>query len=73
MLIKEFEKIHRENKASLILISHQERIIRMADRIMIIRDGRVEEIGTKERSILISWQKNLKSSVLLCRNRRIRT
>ena len=48
MLIKEFEKIHRENKASLILISHQERIIRMADRIMIIRDGRVEEIGTKE-------------------------
>lgn len=48
MLIKEFEKIHRENKSSLILISHQERIIRMADRIMVIRDGQVEEIGPKD-------------------------
>ena len=31
-----------------MLISHQERIIRMADRIMVVRDGRVEMIGDRE-------------------------
>lgn len=40
MLIKRFEQIHKEKKQSLILISHQERIIRMADRIMVIGDGK---------------------------------
>lgn len=46
MLIKRFEKIHKAKKESLILISHQERIIRMADRIMVISDGKVDSIGT---------------------------
>ena len=45
MLIKKFEQIHKEKKESLILISHQERIIRMADRIMIISDGRITDVG----------------------------
>ena len=45
MLIKRFEKIHKEKKESLILISHQERIIQMADRIMVISDGKVDSIG----------------------------
>ena len=48
MLIKRFEEIHREKKECLILISHQERIIRMADKIMVIEDGQVKEYGTKE-------------------------
>ena len=34
MLIQQFEKIHKKKEESLILISHQERIIQMADRIM---------------------------------------
>lgn len=48
MLIKQFEKMHREKKESILLISHQERIIRMADRIMVIKDGAVQKIGKKE-------------------------
>lgn len=48
MLIKQFEKMHREKKQSLLLISHQERIIQMADRILVIRDGRVEHLGTRD-------------------------
>ena len=36
MLIQQFEKIHSEKKESLVLISHQERIIQMADRIMVL-------------------------------------
>jgi Fe-S cluster assembly ATP-binding protein len=48
MLIKRFEQIHREKKESLILISHQERIIEMADRIMVIADGKKKSIGTAQ-------------------------
>ncbi len=48
MLIKRFEQIHKEKKESLILISHQERIIEMADRIMVISDGKLKSIGTAE-------------------------
>lgn len=48
MLVQQFEAIHKEKKESIVIISHQERIIQMADRIMIIRDGKVEKIGTKE-------------------------
>ena len=45
MLIKRFEQIHKEKKESLLLISHQERIIQMADRIMVISDGKVQSVG----------------------------
>ena len=48
MLVQQFEEIHKKKKESIIIISHQERIIQMADRIMVIRDGRVQQIGTKE-------------------------
>lgn len=48
MLVKQFGKMHEEKKGSLILISHQEKIIQMADRIMVIRDGQVAELGSKE-------------------------
>ncbi len=49
MLIQQFEKIHQKKEESLILISHQERIMEMADRIMVIEDGKIREIGTKEK------------------------
>lgn len=49
MLIQQFEKIHEKKEESLILISHQERIIEMADRIMVIEDGKIKEIGAKEK------------------------
>ena len=48
MLVKQFELLHQSKKESIILISHQERIIQMADRIMIIKDGRIDKLGTKE-------------------------
>lgn len=48
MLVKQFEKIHSEKTQSIIIISHQERIIEMADRIMVIKEGKVAGIGTKE-------------------------
>ena len=48
MLIEQFEKIHKEKKESLVLISHQERIIQMADRIMVIEDGKIASIGATD-------------------------
>lgn len=46
-LIKVFEEFHDQHK-SLIIISHQERILNIADEIIIIADGTVKSHGTKE-------------------------
>ena len=59
MLVKQFEQLHKEKKETLILISHQERIIRMADRIMVIRDGKVAALGTKEEVSPMLMESNL--------------
>ncbi len=48
MLIKEFERLHREKRLSTVIISHQERLIGMADRIMVLGGGRISKIGTRE-------------------------
>ena len=48
MLVQQFEAIHKKKEQSLILISHQERIIQMADRIMVIEDGRIGQLGTTQ-------------------------
>lgn len=46
-LIKVFEEFHNRQK-SLIIISHQERILNIADEIIIIADGKVSSFGSKE-------------------------
>lgn len=48
MLVKQFEEIHKKKEQSLILISHQERIIQMADRIMVIEGGCIKQIGAAQ-------------------------
>ena len=48
MLVKQFESIHEKKEQSLILISHQERIIQMADRIMVIENGCIDQIGAAD-------------------------
>ncbi len=46
-LIKVFEEFHNQQK-SLIIISHQERILNIADEIIIIANGEVKSYGSKE-------------------------
>lgn len=48
MLVKQFEKIHREKRESIIVISHQEKLINMADRIMLLKDGKIAGIGSRD-------------------------
>lgn len=46
-LIKVFERMH-DQKLSILIISHQERILNIADEIVLIADGTVRKVGTKE-------------------------
>ena len=47
-LIQVFEKMHREIHGSILIISHQERILNIADEILVIGDGEVTDHGVKE-------------------------
>lgn len=47
-LINVFEKMHENINGSIIIISHQERILNIADKIVVIAGGKVEKVGTKE-------------------------
>ncbi len=47
-LIRVFEKMHSDIKGSIVIISHQERILNISDRIIILAEGRLAEEGKKE-------------------------
>ena len=47
-LIEVFEKMHEITKGSIIIISHQERILNIADRIVVIAGGEIEQSGGRE-------------------------
>ena len=47
-LITVFEKMYRKINGSILIISHQERILNIADRVIVIADGKVTRDGTKE-------------------------
>lgn len=46
-LIEVFEKMHEKINGSIIIISHQERILDIADKIIVISDGNVVASGAK--------------------------
>jgi len=47
-LIRVFEKLHQEIKGSIVIISHQERILNIADEIIVISAGEISKTGTKD-------------------------
>ena len=47
-LIKVFEKMQLENNNSILIISHQERILNIADDIVLLADGLIKAHGNKE-------------------------
>lgn len=47
-LINVFEKMHEEIQGSIMIISHQERILDIADQVVLLSAGEVKQIGTKE-------------------------
>lgn len=47
-LIKVFEKMYDKTQGSILIISHQEKILNIADKIVVIADGQVQNVGKKE-------------------------
>lgn len=47
-LIRVFEKMYEQTKGSILIISHQERILNIADTIVVIKDGGIAQMGPRE-------------------------
>ena len=47
-LIQVFEKMHEDIHGSILIISHQERILETADKIVVLADGEIRATGTKD-------------------------
>ena len=47
-LIRVFERMREKSNGSILIISHQERILNIADEIVVIADGRITKQGPKD-------------------------
>lgn len=47
-LIEVFEKMHEEINGSIVIISHQEKILNIADRIVVVSAGEIAHVGSKD-------------------------
>lgn len=47
-LIKVFENMREVVKGTILIISHQERILNIADEIILLNNGKIEKMGKKE-------------------------
>lgn len=61
-LIKVFEKMHKEQENSIIIISHQERILNIADEIIVISSGQIASRGSSSEILpkLLNGNENCK-------------
>ena len=48
MLVESFKQLSRGRHKSVILISHQERIMQLADEILVVADGQIRSRGSRE-------------------------
>jgi Fe-S cluster assembly ATP-binding protein len=47
-LINVFEKMHDRTRGSILIISHQERILNIADQIVVVAEGKLVKVGNRE-------------------------
>lgn len=47
-LVETFQQLHQNKKISILLISHQERIMKMADEIVVIENGKIAKRGARD-------------------------
>ena len=47
-LVETFQQLQKESRQSIILISHQERLMQLADEIVIIENGQIKTKGTRD-------------------------
>lgn len=66
-LIQVFEKMHEQINGSILIISHQERILNIADEILVIGDGKVTQHGKKDE--ILPGLLGSSNAINLCRGR----
>ena len=64
-LIAVFEKMHETLNGSIAIITHQERILDIADRIVLVADGEIQKVGTKDEILPCLLGKNTTCKTLL--------
>ncbi len=47
-LIHVFEKMQQQTEGTIVIISHQERILNIADEIIVLSDGRISRCGSRD-------------------------
>ena len=48
-LIEIFKKMHKKEESSIIVISHQEKILNISDEVILLVDGSIADIGDKDK------------------------
>lgn len=51
-LSETFKKLHEESDSTIVIISHQERILNLADEVMLIVDGKIKEVSDKDKLLM---------------------
>lgn len=64
-LIRVFEKMYEQTRGSILIISHQERILNIADTIVLLKDGRLAECGPRE-EVLPRLLRNIDTAPPVC-------
>ncbi len=64
-LIRVFEKMYEQTRGSILIISHQERILNIADTIVLLNDGRLVECGPRE-EVLPRLLRNIDTAPPVC-------
>jgi Fe-S cluster assembly ATP-binding protein len=50
-LVETFKNIHEKYETTIVIISHQERIINIADKVIVLSDGKIKKTSSKEQII----------------------
>ena len=64
-LIRVFEKMYEKTRGSILIISHQERILNIADTIVLLKDGRLVECGPRA-EVLPRLLRNIDTAPPVC-------
>lgn len=64
-LIRVFEKMYEKTRGSILIISHQERILNIADTIVLLKDGRLTECGPRA-EVLPRLLRNIDTAPPVC-------
>jgi len=62
-LIEVFEKLRNQIKGTTIIISHQERILNIADEVILMKQGKIETIGDSQEIL----EKTIKANTTCCK------